>query len=87
METHLRSEESVRSAISNLIMRDTLFKLSLRSRKDSSKESAYEKSWIVPALKTSTSLHILDLADNGIDDFGLEALVETFRSNTSIQEV
>jgi hypothetical protein len=82
------SEESLRSAISNLIMRGTLFKLSLRSWKDAYKDSsAYETSWIVPALKTNTSLRILDLAENGIDDSGLEALVEVFRSNSTIQEV
>jgi hypothetical protein len=80
-------EDNMRSALSTLIIQNTLQKLSLHSRKQVSRDARVETSWMVPALQVNYSLKVLDLSENGLDDDGLQGLVDAFCSNSSLEEV
>jgi Ran GTPase-activating protein (RanGAP) involved in mRNA processing and transport len=75
------------SAVSNILSRNRLRHLSLRSSLQPSQDFSLEIGWMVRVLQANTSLRVLDLSENCLDDVGLGNLVEAFCTNISLEEV
>jgi Ran GTPase-activating protein (RanGAP) involved in mRNA processing and transport len=73
-------------ALSNILSRNRLRHLSLRSSIQPSQDFSLETGWMMRALQANNSLRVLDLSDNCLDDVGLGNLVEAFCTNVSLEE-
>jgi Ran GTPase-activating protein (RanGAP) involved in mRNA processing and transport len=78
--------EEIRLALLNLIRQNTLSRLSLRGL-GSTGGNGMNELLMSHALSDNHSLRILDLSGNSLDDHTLEILIETMRSNATIEEV